>query len=144
MSLTLNFTEYKKNSEGIISENQTAGIYEILHEKLSKINEFYTQETDLFDKMLKDPHSIWRGEVYNIPWMSNYTFLILALDFEMNVGYRNTDNGLISLAFDATEILNIVQAMRINLADVPENFQELEDLLSHASQEDNVISVSWG
>lgn len=144
MSLTLRFIEIEKTNEAIISENKTVGIFEVNNDFVVKKNEVYTQNTELFEKLLKDPHSIWGGEVYNIPWMNHYAFFLLALDFEMNVGYRKEGDSIITLAFTPKSIEFVVSSAINNIPDIGDSLNDLAELIKHTIDNDNLIMVSWG
>jgi hypothetical protein len=144
MSLILRFIEIERNQDCIISENRTCGIFEVDNDKVKKINEFYTRNTDVFEKLLKDPHSIWQGEVYNIPWMNHYAFFLLAVDFEMNVGYRKISDSLITLAFEPESIHFVVTSAIDNINSVGSTLNELKQLLDNSLKNESLIIVSWG
>lgn len=144
MSLSLRFVEIRKTESAIISSNKTIGVYEVNTGRIEKVNEFDTRQTDLFEKLLKDPHSIWEGEVYNIPWMNHFAFYILALDFESNTGFRNEGGSLITLAWEPKSIDYVIEQAIANIQSVKEEFSELHKLTKHAYSNNNIIMVSWG
>ena len=144
MSLILRFIEIKKSETAIVSENKTIGVYEVNNDKIEKVNEYYTKNTDLFDKLLKDPHSIWQGEVYNIPWMNHFAFYILAMDFESNTGYRKEGDSIITLAWEPKSIDYVIEQAIANIQTAKEELSELHRLTKNASNNNNIIMVSWG
>ena len=144
MSLSLRFIEIKKTEAAIISSNKTIGVYEVNNDKIEKVSEFETKKTDLFEKLLKDPHSIWEGEVYNIPWMNHFAFYILALDFESNTGFRNEGDSLITLAWEPKSIDYVIEQAIANIQTAREELSELNKLTKNATNNNNIIMVSWG
>lgn len=143
MSLILRFIEIEKTAAAIVSENRTIGVCEVNNDKIIKVDEFYTKNTDLFDKLLKDPHSIWQGEYYNIPWMNHFAFYILGLDFESNTGYRKEGDSIITLAWEPKSIEYIVSAAKSNIPSIKDSLDRLDELAKNAIQNDHLIMVSW-
>jgi hypothetical protein len=144
MSVILEFIEIERRPDCIVSENKTCGIFEVTNDQVKKLDSFLTKNTELFHKLLKDPHSIWQGEVYNIPWMNHYAFFILAVDFEMNVGYRNADGALITLAFEPKSIDFVVTSAIKNIKSAADSLSKLKALLEKAIARNSLIVVSWG
>ena len=142
MSVILNFTEIERNADAIISENKTCGLFEINNDKKKKINQIYSSKAEIFNKLLKDPHSVWKGEVYNIPPIHNYIFYLLALDFDSSVGYRNEEDYLVVLAFEPQPIYAVVSQANRDFAD--DGLKELEVMLEHAVESNSLIMVDWG
>jgi hypothetical protein len=76
--------------------------------------------------------------------MNHYAFFILAVDFEMNVGYKDADGALITLAFEPKSIHFVVTSAIENIKSAAGSLSQLKELLEKAVARNSLIVVRWG
>ncbi|OJJ15842.1 hypothetical protein BKI52_36600 [marine bacterium AO1-C] len=140
MSVILEFTQIEK--ENLISENKTLGIYEVLLDNIHWKEGTYIQ-SDIISALFHEADN-W-GEVYFRPNSSQFLFYLLAVDFESNIGFRETNEGNVIVVFDPYPLKQFFEeAQKRTQYGKDGAFDQLLDLLTQAILEDFLICTKWG
>ncbi|HAS45269.1 MAG TPA: hypothetical protein DCS93_32600 [Microscillaceae bacterium] len=140
MSVILEFTQIE--TENIVSENKTLGIYEVLLDNISWLEGAYIQ-SNIISALFHEANN-W-GEVYFRPDSSQFLFYLLAVDFESQVGFRESDEGSVIIAFDPYPLKQFFEeAQKRTQYGQDGAFDRILEVLTQAILDDSLICTKWG
>ena len=135
MSITLDFHQIEK--ENVLSENKIFGMYELPFEDLKNKRSVY-MDPDIIQELYDDANK-W-DEVYFQPFIPDFLFFLLAVNFEMEIGFKIIDGKHRIVAFDPKVILKFInEAIRHSQYGRDGAFDQVKTLVEEAIDNDWLI-----